>query len=117
MAKPKIDGAEYESRKEGLRQIIDHLGPKKILEQYTENPVRTRHGLYDKLCFDRRNDDNHPWFVSGRRERILPFEDVNYTIYPNDSDDRHLDTMLKRAMHEIMPATRQVDFGQSGPSF
>jgi len=119
MGKHKIDGAEYEARKEDLRQVIDHQGPDAILEKYKANPVRTLFDLYHKACFDRRNDDEHPFFITGRDERILPFKSQDYELYPNGSDDRHLDTMLKRAIHELLPATKNVDRSRSmssGPS-
>lgn len=109
MSQFKIDGAEYENRKEALRQVIDQQGTEKVLSDYTNNPTRTLFDLYHKVAFDRRNEDDHPWYVSGREERVLPFEDVNWEIYPNDSDDRHLGTMLKRAIHELLPETQRID--------
>lgn len=108
MAKFKIDGPDYEVRKQDLQTLIDHLGPKRVLESYETNPTATLHRLYERIWFDRRNPDSHPTFVAGHRERIFPYQE-DYEIYPCDSDDQSLRTMLKRAIYEVLPETKAID--------
>lgn len=108
----KIDGPDYESRKEDLRTLIDHLGPDRVLESYKDNPGSTLHGLYNRIWFDRKNPDSHPSFVNGSRERLFPYQE-DYEIYPGDSNDEHIRTMLKRAIYEILPATKSIDKGRN----
>lgn len=112
MSNFKIEGPEYESRKEDMRSLIDVLGTEKILASYKDNPSATLNGLYQKIWFDRKNKDSHPAFLSGQLERILPYQE-GYEIYPNDSNDDHLRTMLKRAMYEILPESKAVDRGRA----
>lgn len=112
MAGFKIDGVDYETRKKDLETLIDHLGPDRVIEAYEENPSSTLTGLYQRIWFDRMNPDSHPSFLSGSRTRIFPHQE-GYKIYPGDSNDLHLRTMLKRAIHELLPQTRAIDQGRT----
>ena len=108
MSKFKIDGEDYESRKRDLSTLIDAVGSDKVLAAYRVNSTRTLHDMYSRIWFDRKNDDSHPSFLNGGRERILPYQE-NYEIYPGDSNDDHLKTMLKRAIYDILPETKKID--------
>lgn len=113
----KINGKEYESRKNDLKTMIDHLGPDRVLESYKENPSGTVHGMYQKIWFDRKNQDSHPAFVNGSQTRLFPYQE-DYEIYPNDSNDQHITTMLKRALYEILPEAKMIDKSRAlGSSF
>lgn len=114
MSNFKIDGALYEQRKNDLQQIIDHFGPSVVLDDYSKNPVRTTFNLFEKIWFDRKSQDTHPAYAHGR-DRILPY-DESFEMYPNDCNDDHIKTMIKRALYEILPEAKNIDRARQAPS-
>lgn len=107
MSKFKIDGELYAQRKADLERVIDFFGPKVVAAEYKERPVPTIFNLYEKIWFDRQNQDSHPSYGRGR-QRILPYDET-FEMYPNGSNDDHIQTMMKRALYELIPETRQID--------
>lgn len=113
-AKFKIDGEAYESRKADIKTVLDHYGSDPFIKAYKANPVRAIHDLYHQVWFDRRNSsDDHPTY--NHRPRLLP-HDPDFELYPNDSNDTHIETMVKRALYELLPETKTIDRERKGPS-
>lgn len=65
--------------------------------------IKPMYFLLDIVSRDRAYNDEHPLFVNGRWQRILPFDGRNYCFYyENGCNDDHVRTMLKSIMFELI---------------
>lgn len=82
--------------------LRSYFSPKDISEVISEMSIAQAFQVLSVVSRDRAYDDSHPGFVSGRWQRVLPFDGRNYCFYYVDgAHDNHVRTLLKHVIKAL----------------
>ena len=84
-----------------LEKLIDNLGTAFVVSCYESNRVTAAFDLWYKLYANINHNDDNPNVIFVGEKRLFS-QDVNFRLYPDNTDDNTLKTGLLKILDGIL---------------
>lgn len=98
----KMRAATYEIVREAIRAVVEHYGgPEALRRAYADLSVeRMLWDSWNLASFDLRNDNDHPFYTSGKHTRVCDYV-PGFDVYREGLNDDHIATALRKIGREL----------------
>lgn len=98
----RMTAKTYEIVRAAIRAVVENYGgPTAVRKAYAN--LSTERMLWDTwnlASFDLRNDDDHPFYTSGKHKRVCAYV-PGFDVYREGLNDTHIATALRKIGREL----------------